>query len=137
MEMDIFTQRFVEKYELANKWIRLQNKKISILQSLKNKGISKIIIYGASEFALRLLEQCENENVVEVIGIADKNITSKGEYYKDIPLLSVDDLIESDMRNVCVVITAMGYYNEISNELKEKGITNITSLREMIYDVYC
>lgn len=135
--MNIYTQMFSEKYELANKWIHLQNKKISILQNLKSKGISGIIIYGASEFALRLLEQCENEGVVEVIGIADKKISSKGGYYKDIPLLSVDDILDLDMGHVCVVITAMGYYNEIINELKAKGISNITSLREMIYDVYC
>lgn len=127
-----------EKFELANKWIRLQNKKISILKSLKDTGITKIILYGASEFALRLLEQCDNEdNIVEVVGIADKKIRSKGGYYTNIPLLSIDDIKEFDMDDTCIVITAMGFYEEIVDELKEKGITNFISLREIIYDVYC
>lgn len=124
---------FVEKYEVANKWIRLQNRKISILEPLKSKGIMKIILYGTSEFALRLLEQCENEkNIVEVIGIADKKITSRGAYYKNIPLLSIDDIQEMIVDDVYVVITAMGFYDEIVKELQEREIANYISLKEVI-----
>lgn len=129
----------LEKFELANKWLCLQNNNISILQQLKERGISKIIIYGASEFAVRLLEQYENENgIVEVVGIGDKKISSKGAYYKNIPLLSIDDIVESNMNGdgVYVIITAMGFCTEISKELHGKGITNIISLRELIYDSY-
>lgn len=127
-----------EKFELANKWLHLQNKNISILQSLRNKGISKIIIYGASEFALRLIEQCEKKSEpTEVIAISDKKITSKGTCYKDIPLISIDDIARMDINGVCVVITAMGFYEEIASELRNKEITNFTSLKELIYDVYC
>ena len=129
---------FVGKYETANKWLRLQNRQISILQHLRDKGITKIILYGTSEFALRLLEQCENENnIVKVIGITDKKISSRGAYYKDIPLMSLDDIQESDVNNVndtCVVITAMGFYDEIAGELQMRGITNYVSLREVIED---
>lgn len=127
-----------EKYELANKWLHLQNNNLSILQSLRNKGISKIIIYGASEFALRLIEQCEKESEpTEVIAISDKRITSKGTYYKDIPLISIDDIKSIDRDDTCVVITAMGFYEEIVNKFRDKEITNFTSLRELIYDAYC
>lgn len=127
-----------EKFELANKWLRLHNKNISILQSFKNKGISKIIIYGASEFALRLIEQFENENkLAAIIAISDKRITSKGTYYKNIPLISIDDIAGMDLDGVSVVITAMGFYEEISNELRSKKITNFISLKELIYDIYC
>lgn len=128
----------VEKFELANKWIRLLNKKISVLQSLNEMGITQIIMYGASEFALRLLEQCENEDsMIKVIGIADKRIHSKGEYYNGIPLLSIDDIMDLNMDDVCVVITAMGFCEEITEELKGRGIKKIVSLKEMIYAVYC
>lgn len=126
---------FVEKYEIANKWLRLQNRNISILQPLKDKGITKLILYGTSEFALRLLEQCENENnIVEVIGIADKKISSRGAYYKDIPLMSIDDIQEVNIDGTCVVITAMGFYDKIVKEFQEKGIVNYVSLREVIED---
>ena len=68
-----------EKFNVANRWLHLQNRNISFLEQLKNTGVDKIILYGASEFALRLIEQCENENdVVKIIGIVDKTISSKG-----------------------------------------------------------
>ena len=131
------TQINLEKFELANKWLHLRNNNISILQNLKERGITKIVIYGASEFAVRLLEQCENENgIVEVVGIGDKKISSKGAYYKNIPLLSINDIVEMDINGLYVIITAMGFYTEILRELHEKGITNIISLRELIYDSY-
>lgn len=127
-----------EKFELANKWIRLLNKKISILQGLRDKGITKIVVYGASEFALRLMEQCENEdNIVKVIGIGDKKISSKGGTYKDIPLLSIYDIAALEMENTCVIITAMGFCEEIIKELKKNNISKIVSLKELINDVYC
>lgn len=131
-------QTNIEKYELANKWIRLQNKKISILQGLIEKGIKKVILYGASEFCMRLIEECEKENnVVKIIGIADRNIISKGGYYKDIPLITIDDILNIDANDSMLIITAMGFYKEISIELKSKGINNFLSLRELIYDNYC
>lgn len=62
---------------------------------LTDTGINKIIFYGASEFALRLVKQCENEdNIVRVVGIVDRSISSKGMFYKTIPLFSLSDFLE-------------------------------------------
>ena len=127
-----------EKFNVANRWLHLQNRNISFLEQLKNTGVDKIILYGASEFALRLIEQCENENdVVKIIGIVDKTISSKGMSYKTIPLLSFSDILELDMKNVKIIITAMGFCEEIKNKLEEKKIMNFISLKELIYDAYC
>lgn len=127
-----------EKFELANKWIRLLNKRISILRKLRAKGLRKIVIYGASEFALRLLEQYENESdVIEIVGIADKRVSSRGAFYKGIPLLSINDIADLDEDGMCVVITAMGYYREIMDELQVKGVSRFISLKELVYDACC
>ena len=120
----------LEKFELANKWIRLQNKGISMPQHLRTRGIKKIVLYGASEFALRLLEQCENEaGIIEILGISDKQISSKGDFYCGIKKIESEDM--------CVVITAMGYYEEILGELHKEGILRTISLQELIYDACC
>lgn len=134
MDVDVIA----EKYELANKWIRLQNKGISVLQQLKKKGIEKIILYGASEFALRLLEQYEKElSIIEVIGISDRKVSARGDFYCDIALLPLNEIAKLDEKNIWVVITAMGYCKEIMGELQNKGISNIVSLQELIDDAYC
>lgn len=132
-----YTQINIEKLELANKWICLLNRKKSVLQNLREKGITKIIIYGASEFGLRLLEQCESENnIVEVVGIVDKKVSSKGAYYTSIPLMTINDIAKLNMSDMCVVIATIGFYEEIADELEEKGITNFMSLRDLIEDGY-
>lgn len=127
----------IDKFELANRWLHLQNRNISFLEKLKNTGVDKIILYGASEFALRLVEQCENENnIVKIIGIVDRSISSKGMFYKSIALFSINDILKIDMKNVKIIITAMGFYEEIKNNLEDKGISNFISLKDLIYDAY-
>ena len=41
------------------------------------------------------------------------------------------------MKNVKIIITAMGFYEEIKINLEEKEIFNFISLKELIYDAYC
>lgn len=124
------------KYELANKWLHLLNRKISILENLKKSGIDKIIIYGASDFALRLIEQCENEQIIEVLAISDKLIINEGGQYKNIPLITMNEVQNLITDNVCVVITAMGFCEEIVGDLRKRGIEKYILLRDLIYDRY-
>ncbi len=126
----------LQKYELANKWIHLINQKKSILENLKRRGIDKIIIYGASDFALRLMEQCENEQIVEILAISDKLIVNDEGQYKEIPLISLDKIQNFIEDNTCVVITAMGYCEEIVDEFRKKGIEKFILLSDLIYDSY-
>ena len=110
--------------------------KKSILENLKRRGIDKIIIYGASDFALRLMEQCENEQIVEILAISDKLIVNDEGQYKEIPLISLDKIQNFIEDNTCVVITAMGYCEEIVDEFRKKGIEKFILLSDLIYDSY-
>ena len=124
----------LQKYELANKWIHLINQKKSILENLKRRGIDKIIIYGASDFALRLMEQCENEQIVEILAISDKLIVNDEGQYKEIPLISLDKIQNFIEDNTCVVITAMGYCEEIVDEFRKKGIEKFILLSDLKFN---
>lgn len=126
----------LEKYELANKWLHLQNKNVSIFENLRKNGINRIIIYGASDFALRLIEQCENEKNMKIIAIADKMISEKKEYYQSIPLVSIDNIQSMQDDNTCIVIAAVGFQDEIINDFNNRKIKNFILLRDLIYDAY-
>lgn len=126
----------LKKYELANKWIHLLNKKISILENLTKKGINSIIIYGASDFALRLIEQCENEQIVKVLAIADKAVCSEGGLYKSIPLITIDKMQGLITDSTCIVITAMGVHEEIVSDFRNREIEKFILLSDLIYDAY-
>jgi pyruvate kinase len=120
-----------EKYEIANKWIYLLNNDKPLTENLKNNNINQIIIYGASELAVRLIEQCKRENFV-IMAITDKKIKHSGGFYMEIPLITIEELERTDLSHTYVVITAMGFYNEIKDELVQRNIKNVISLRELI-----
>lgn len=120
-----------EKLNIAMKWLQNNNKGKSLFWHLREQGIDKIIVYGASEFAVRFLEEAEKENY-RILGIVDKRIISPTFFYQKIPLLSLEDLSLEKYKNEYVVITAMGYYEEIRCELQKKGIEKVISLREVI-----
>ena len=128
---------YMEKYELANKWLCLQIKESSLFRSLKRKGVKKIIIYGASDFALRLMELCKCEGDMELIAISDKAIISSGQKYKGIPLIPVSDIRPLQSADTCIVITTVGYQEEIEDDFKRRGIEDYILLRDLIYDAFC
>jgi 4-hydroxy-3-methylbut-2-enyl diphosphate reductase IspH len=50
----------------------------------------------------------------------------------EIPLITIDELEKMDLLHTYVVITAMGFYEEIKNELEQRNIGNVISLCELI-----
>ena len=125
----------IEKLNISMKWLELNQKNKSIIQTLRYKGIKRIIIYGASEFALRFLYEAIQEKF-EIIGISDKKIVSGGNEYKDIPLKSIEELCNTEQFEEWIVITAMGFYEDIKRELNSKGFYNLISLKELVWDTY-
>jgi hypothetical protein len=123
-----------EEYQIAIKWIYLLNNEISLTEKLSNKGINKIIIYGATEFAVRLVETCKNENF-EVNAITDKRILHNGGSYMGIPLITIEELQKTDSANTYLVVTATRYYDEIKSELENINIKNVISLRDLLEGV--
>lgn len=121
---------FVTKFNVASSWLRIIYKHRSIVEDLKKKNIDQIIVYGASEFALRFIEECEKENI-NVAAIADRQVSGRGYAYKGIPLISIEDILEPEMENTCIVITAMGYAEEIEKEFQTRGIKNYMFLQEL------
>lgn len=127
----------VYKFHIANKWLCLRNKNSSILDSLYARGITGIIVYGATELAQRLMEECEKEDSrISLLGIADKQIGEKGGYYKEIPLIPIDQLAEMNSEGVMIVVTAVGAMKEIMADLQKRGVMNVITLQDLVYDAY-
>lgn len=124
-----------EKLNISMKWLDLTLKNKSIIQPLRSREIQRIIIYGASEFALRLLEVAKKENF-EIIGISDKRVVSIGNEYAGISLRMLDELLEIGQRDEWIVITAVGFDDEIKKELNSKGFYNLIFLKDLVWDTY-
>lgn len=126
-----------KKFHIANKWICLLNKNISILAPLYNQGIAEIVIYGMTDLALRLMEECaKKDSRISVLGITDKRISANGGSYEGFPLIPVDQLGEMRSEGVMIVVTAVRALKEIMSDLQMRGISNVIALQDLIYAAY-
>lgn len=122
----------VQQYQTANKWVELFCRGITIRDRLKEWGIKGIVLYGASEFAVRFLQRCEKEKIV-ISAITDIRINAEGGFYQNIPLVSVRNINKYLGDEDYIVVTAMGYYEEIKTGLEKEGYARIISLRTLLY----
>lgn len=118
------------RLKCAQEWIRVYCCGQSMRDKCKQKKIENIVIYGVSNFALLLIEACFKEDI-HIVGISDSKITTGGMDYLGIPFIS-PQMINNLGNNVTIVITAMGFVEEIKHELIGRGINNIISLLELI-----
>lgn len=58
-----------------------------------------------------------------VVAIIDNDIKYKGNEFKGIPIISLDEYIQSDMDKKIVVVTSGSNYKDIMNLLQKKGFT--------------
>lgn len=118
------------RLKCANEWIRLYSQGKKIWDKCNQKCIKKIVVYGVSDLASMFIDFCFQENI-HVVGISDSKITAEGMDYKGIPFIPLLN-IKDKGEDITVVITAMGYVDEIRNALISNGIINIVSLLELV-----
>ncbi|MDE7430768.1 MAG: hypothetical protein K2N34_02460 [Lachnospiraceae bacterium] len=125
------TNRLEVLYRTAGKWLELFSRGISLESRLREWGIKRFVIYGASKFSLRMLDCCEREKIA-VAAITDKRITVMGGLYNDIPLIPVQNLQNYAKSDGYIIVTAMGYFEEIRSELEHMGCQRILSLEQLL-----
>lgn len=125
------------KYQIVLKWLQLQQQGYSIFTYLKEEGIHSIVIYGVTELSMTLFNENrngKNHNIIKAI--SDKKIKEGDSYrFDDIPCVSPIAIREIVTDDDIVLVTAMGWYDEIKIELKRLGIKRIASIQEIIYDM--
>lgn len=113
---------------MMNQWVKVKQEGKNLAEYLKKNGYKKIAIYGMSYAGETLLDElCETE--IEIAYAIDKNAES---IYSNIDIVT----IEADLEKVdVVVVTAITFYDEIEERLKEKLKCPIISLEDIIYEI--
>lgn len=120
------TDKNLELFLLMNKWMKTKQESRHIKEYLEKRGYKSVAIYGMSHVGKCLLEELKNCDV-EVKYAVDKNATA---IYSDVNVYSPeDDLPEVD----AIIVTAVYYFEEISNNLKDKVSFPIVSLKDILY----
>lgn len=108
----------MKQYEsLLYQWAINENRKLTIENYLLDKGVHKILIYGAGIIG-ELLFQVLKDSKVEVIGFIDQN---KGLTLNELHNIPITTLEQVDIECNCdLVIVTLGHlYYEITDKIKK------------------
>lgn len=122
-------KRMEEKQRIWGKWAMCWLREESIAEYLKNRGVEKVIIYGAADMGM-VLNKALVPTVQSVCYIdrdKAKKVCMGIDVIHNIELCPVADMI---------IITAFDPYQEIKQMLEEKTSITIMYLEEVIDELY-
>lgn len=126
-EKDMKIKKFKNYYNLANKWLIINNQGRNIAEYFDKNGWHNIAIYGIGELGNRLYEELLESNV-KIHYAIDKEASNR---YSNIKVLTMDD----DLEPVDVIIvTPIFDYDAICVLLEKKTDIRIISLEDVIYN---
>lgn len=119
------TDKNLALFLLYNNWLKIKLAGGSIREYVEKEGYKSVAIYGMSHVGERLLEELKGSDV-EIKYAIDRRASW---IYSDIELYSPDDnLPDVDV----VVVTAVYFFDEVYNNLKDKVRCPIISLEDVL-----
>jgi len=119
------------KYSTTLAWLQKLYRGISLRIMINGYGFNDIIIYGIDDLGMKLIEGCIYESV-KVAAISDRRIVEGGYEFNNIPIVQIKCLKEYQSKKTGIIVAAVGYFDEIEENLSNLGLYNIISLRELI-----
>lgn len=112
---------------MMNQWVKVKQEGKNLSSYFENHGYKKIAIYGMSYAGETLVNELKNSEIETAYGI-DRKVG----IYSYIDVLSLDEqLPEVD----AVVVTAITFFDEIEEALKDKVTCPVISLEDILYEV--
>lgn len=116
-----------EFYRILVSWLSIRQMNHSLVKYFQQKGYQKIAIYGMKELGERLYEELQGSNILVQYAI-DQNAD---EIYAKCEVKNPEDeLNDIDI----IVVTAVHFYDEIANKLREKVDCPIVSIVDIILE---
>lgn len=122
------SNKHLSLFLMMNEWVKVKQEGKNLAEYFEKNGYKRIAIYGMSYAGETLLNELDGSDI-EVAYAIDKNAES---IYLDIDVVTM----ETDLQEVdAVVVTAITFYDEIEEKLKEKIKCPIVSLEDILYEV--
>lgn len=113
---------------MMNQWVKVKQEGKNLAEYFEKNKYKKIAVYGMSYAGETLLDELRDTDI-EVVYAIDKNAES---IYLDIDIVT----IESDLQEVdAVIVTAITFFDEIEEKLKEKLKCPIISLEDILFEI--
>lgn len=126
----VLTKKGIERKRLLNIWFLKDTLNIfkkakedvtSFLNQIIDKGITKVLFYGAGEVAEIMLQAIVSDNSVplKVVGVIDDDKEKQGRIMVNVPIISKDELIKYN--HDAIVVSSYVHREKIINSLKGIG----------------
>jgi len=123
-----FMNELIELYNLTKENIE------SFIKNLENKGLKKVVFYGAGETAKVIIKVLKDmpESELELLFLVDDDEKKRGTLFEGYKVINPEKLKEYEYKIDAVIITSCIYENDILDRLKklnfceEKIIENIS-----------
>ncbi len=124
------SDKHFEMFSLMNEWIWMKRDGKSIEDYLSASGIMKIGIYGMNYIGKTLCHELNGTGISVKCGIDKRDMDD----FEGVPIILPDDrLREYDLD--AVVVTPIGSYYSIEDELEQTVSCPILSLERMVNDI--
>lgn len=113
---------------MMNQWVKVKQEGKSLSEYFERNNYQKIAVYGMSYVGETLMDELKDSGICVKYGIDKK----AGRMDKGIEMVTIDDnLQEVD----AVVVTAITFFDEIAEKLRERLNCPILSLKDILYEV--
>lgn len=119
------SDKYLALFLLMDKWMGLNEQNKNLSSFFKDNNYKRIAVYGMGRVGERLIKELESSDI-QVRYAIDKNIKNSDQKIKIIT--PEEQLPEVDV----IVVTAITFFDEIKDNLKEKIDCPVISLEDVI-----
>lgn len=122
------SDKHFDLFMLMNQWLIIKQQKKEITTYFHGNNYKKIAIYGMSYVGERLYDELQPSDIEICYAIDNR----ANQIYVDLDVYTMeDDLPKVDV----IVVTAISYFDEISEKLAEITDIPVVSLEDIIYEL--
>lgn len=127
-EIKCLADKYLEMFLVMDRWIKNKQNRKKISDYLKERGFQSVIIYGVGYIGKRLYDELIDEEF-EIKYLVDKN-KIRSTYFENREIKQIDEDMDSAD---AVIVTAIYYFDEIEDNLKQRFGCPILSFADLIY----
>ncbi len=122
------SDKHLKMFKMMDRWVGIKQEGKNLAQYFEQNGYKSIIIYGMHYAGERLVEELKGTDIEIVCGI-DKNAQTM---FADVDVITKEEEIpQADV----IVVTAISFFDEIEEELRDRVDCPIVSLEDVVYEL--
>ncbi|MDE6435781.1 MAG: hypothetical protein K2L07_16345 [Lachnospiraceae bacterium] len=122
------SEKHLALFLMMNQWVKVKQEGKNLSAYFEKEGFKNIAVYGMSYAGETLIDELKNTDIHVAYGI-DKNA---GTIYTEVDIIGMEEPFDEVD---AIVVTAITFFDEIEEKLREKVSCPIVSLEDILYEI--